>query len=453
MDLDYDVDYAIALSLSEPQPSPPKPPCHNYEDDFRLAQQLQDEDMARQLSSTDRHRTPRDEAQVKSDEELAKKLQELPQPTPPESSSSIFQALGKFLPSMAEKDSILCSHCLRPIASTERRVRPQKGVEYHAACFTCSICHQPISGSYTFDASTGQPQHTTCRPQRSQSACIVCGKCFAPGETYLRSGSFPDRGGFCTIHADVTPYCYVCKAYEPSIPGKEKFQSLSDGRKQCSECLSCGIYDSAEAAALYQQVLAFFVSHLNFRLPERMRQVPILCVDASALQENNTHAGGCHTGTSVRGLTLSTYQTINYFTSGVRHVFAPTALQHTDRDVTAVLILYGMPRHLAMSVMAHEAMHVYIRLNSTIPLHLPSQVEEGICQLVAYLYLQFIRRTESSSESSAWEKQLLPYFLQEIETDTSVVYGDGFRAAKKCCDELGLDVLLEYVRDNAAFPM
>jgi hypothetical protein len=55
-----------------------------------------------------------------------------------------------------------------------------------------------------------------------------------------------------------------------------------------------------------------------------------------------------------------------------------------------VLVLYGLPRDLVSSILAHEAMHVWLKLNQGFPFRMEPRLEEGLCQVVAYLYLQKI---------------------------------------------------------------
>lgn len=55
-------------------------------------------------------------------------------------------------------------------------------------------------------------------------------------------------------------------------------------------------------------------------------------------------------------------------------------------QVTAILVQYGMPWLLTGSILAHELMHAYLRLSGYTRLSL--DVEEGLCQLMALLWLE-----------------------------------------------------------------
>lgn len=61
-------------------------------------------------------------------------------------------------------------------------------------------------------------------------------------------------------------------------------------------------------------------------------------------------------------------------------------IQSKHCSVTAILVLYGLPRLVVGSIIAHEAMHAWLKLNQISGLDL--QVEEGICQLMALIWVE-----------------------------------------------------------------
>jgi len=192
--------------------------------------------------------------------------------------------------------------------------------------------------------------------------------------------------------------------------------------------------------------------------------------------------------------------------------------------VTSILCLSGLPSDLTASILAHgmfsteydnalllrwhslflvanhisskiktEALHAWIKLhpNFSYANPLPLRVEEGLAQLVAFLFLsdgldpidmatpplrrhnsvtipgiddiyerrggreQHINEARNAAEeddsSIPWETRLRQYFKFCIETDESV-YGEGFRAAARAYAKLGMEELLYYVALNRDFP-
>lgn len=95
------------------------------------------------------------------------------------------------------------------------------------------------------------------------------------------------------------------------------------------------------------------------------------------------------------------------------------------------------------------------------PHHNNKQVEEGICQLIALLWLQHLAGRGSGDEeggkgqvhgSPPSNEDLRGFFAYQIKTDVSTVYGDGFRNAKEVYDAVGLEALLNHVKRYDSFP-
>jgi Protein DA1 len=106
---------------------------------------------------------------------------------------------------------------------------------------------------------------------------------------------------------------------------------------------------------------------------------------------------------------------------------------------------------------------------------LSPEVEEGICQVMAHLWLESeitsgsisttITHTASTSASTSSlstsskkgpksdsEKKLGEFFKNQIETDTSAAYGDGFRLGMKAVDKYGLRTTLDHIKLTGSFP-
>ncbi|CAM8951725.1 unnamed protein product [Rhodiola kirilowii] len=54
--------------------------------------------------------------------------------------------------------------------------------------------------------------------------------------------------------------------------------------------------------------------------------------------------------------------------------------------VAAILVLYGLPRLLTGAILTHELMHGWLRINGYHNLN--PEVEEGICQMLSYMWLE-----------------------------------------------------------------
>ena len=274
---------------------------------------------------------------------------------------------------------------------------------------------------------------------------------------------------------------------------------MPDGRALCMDCARTAIIDSSEAQPLYLDCIDFMEKELGLCIPPGMRQVPVLAVDIPSLNEQSRNTRAQYHATAkpsnpsgigiTRGLTLKECGTVNHYSGGsVRwdplnfcFVSTPPQIYHTEeiRAASAVLVLMGLPTDLTASILAHEAFHVWCSLTKGFPFVLPPEVEEGMCQLMAYKYLEYIRenkdkhafrRSESQKNRTSitsspngqiinktlspdeWDARLRAFLSNQIETDTNPVYGGGFRQAAECYAALGLDVLLQHIKDYKQFP-
>jgi hypothetical protein len=101
---------------------------------------------------------------------------------------------------------------------------------------------------------------------------------------------------------------------------------------------------------------------------------------------------------------------------------------------------------------------------------LSPDVEEGICQVMAHLWIESETMAGSGSNAastssasslstsskkagrSQFEQKLGDFFKHQIESDTSMAYGDGFRAGNRAVLQYGLKCTLEHIRLIGIFP-
>lgn len=150
---------------------------------------------------------------------------------------------------------------------------------------------------------------------------------------------------------------------------------------------------------------------------------------------------------------------------------------------------FGLPAVAAGAILAHECTHAYIRLAGGYP-RLEPKVEEGLCQLVALLWVEnaalhgVSRGGEGKNAyhgggggggkgsvgdeisggggvggmtaAAGWEEVNLAamagYVANQIRTDPSEVYGDGLRAALGAYQRHGLTAVFAHVRATGQLP-
>ncbi|VFQ65710.1 unnamed protein product [Cuscuta campestris] len=316
--------------------------------------------------------------------------------------------------------------------------------------------------------SESRPYHKTCYKEHYHPKCDVC-KSFIPtnaaGLIEYRAHPFWSQK-YCPFHErDGTPRCCSCERMEPH---ETKYVALDDGRKLCLECLDCSITDTNQCQPLYLDIQKFYEG-LSMKLHQ---EVPLLLVERQALNEamdGGKH--GHHHMPETRGLCLSEERTISTtlrrprIGAGSRTIEMRTEPYRLRRhcEVTAILILSGLPRLLTGSILAHEMMHAWLRLKGYQTLS--QDVEEGICQVLAHMWLESqiksmskVNRASSSSSSGPsltrpqFELKLGEFFKHQIESDTSLVYGNGYRSGNQAVLKYGLERTLEHIRMTGTFP-
>lgn len=277
--------------------------------------------------------------------------------------------------------------------------------------------------------------------------------------------------------------CAGCHRFEPLFAAAAKhFIDVGDkdtGRCVCLACCRTVITSSDDVIPLWDKVINFFEGPLGLITSEDstgnngpktgvtrqdLKSIPTIVVGMEALNDNMKQTSVSSSGATIeqphfgssqimtRGLCLSEHYTDK----------GPESI-----GVTAVLCLSGLPSDLTASILAHEATHAWIKLHPNFPCTdpLPLRVEEGICQLVAFLFLnegldpieKLASRHSTTAEkveeegSIPSDEKLRQYFKFCIETDESV-YGEGFRLAARAYAKMGIQELLYYVALNHDFP-
>lgn len=115
--------------------------------------------------------------------------------------------------------------------------------------------------------------------------------------------------------------------------------------------------------------------------------------------------------------------------------------------------------------------YFHMPLNNAGYRNLNPEVEEGICQVLSYMWLESevmpgIRNMPSTSAASSSssssskkggksnvEKKLGEFFLHQIANDGSPAYGGGFRAANAAVNKYGLRGTLAHIDYTGNFPL
>lgn len=412
------------------------------------------------------------DSQLEDDEQLARAIQEslilesppqygngnIYQPAP---NGNLYQPAPMYFPSGLR----ICAGCYNEIGYG--RYLNCLNAVWHPECFRCHACNVPISDN-EFSTSGNYPYHKSCYKENYHPKCDVC-KHFIPtnpaGLIEYRAHPFWIQK-YCPFHEhDNTPRCCSCERMEPR---DTRYVSLDDGRKLCLECLDTAIMDTNQCQPLYLDIQEFYEG-LNMKVEQ---EVPLLLVERQALNEaREGEKNGHYHMPETRGLCLSEEQTISTVRrprigTGKRATITEPYKLRRHCEVTAILILYGLPRLLTGSILTHEMMHAWLRLKGYRTLS--QDVEEGICQVLAHMWLSSklmsgsgsnIASTSSSASTalrrdtgSQYERKLGEFFKHQIESDISHVYGDGFRAGQEAVRKYGLESTLNHIQMTGCFP-
>ncbi|KAE8886334.1 hypothetical protein PF005_g10534 [Phytophthora fragariae] len=332
------------------------------------------------------------------------------------------------------------------------------GKAYHPDCFCCAACHGKFATS-KFQVKDGEYYHHECYKQLYHPRCDVC-EDFIPYQPGTQKISFKVMPfwdlKYCAEHENCDRCC-SCQRVEPTIPGRQ-FHRLSDGRKICHDCCKYVVLDSNEAQGVVKEVWEY-MRGIGINLPEipvYLVESPVLNEQCSAHKKTDTLMNGNKPvkGHVTRGLCLSEVSQIRHMVRTGKNAAPRVASVQKTRSVNAILILHGLPYDLTASVLAHEATHAFIKLSDNFPDNIPPKVEEGMCQLMSYLFLKYKQMMErKDSKKRTYESRLRKFYMQQLKKDISTVYGDGFREAYEAYKRVNsLQRMFDAIRHHASFP-
>ena len=332
-----------------------------------------------------------------------------------------------------------CAAC--GLVIEEGKFLHKDGRPYHPDCYhkhfspRCEECGEPISGQYLkVKDKVWHPEHFVC------SDCGILldsgffergGKIFCEEHFLERFGqrcslcSKPMKGEYiqdfwgnkyCSSHADL-PHCFSCgRVISKRISGGGI--RYADERVICEICHKTAVDDDKKTAKIFKQVAAFFTK-LGLKLD--IKNIPVRLVGQPELDKLSA---GKFNDFKSAGVTITQSITINGMES--------------KREVKEILALYGLPEeHLAV-VLAHELGHAWLFLNWYPAL--PAQIEEGICELCEYFWL---------NEQNTREAK---YRLKSLEENKDRIYGTGYRKARKALKNHSFEDILIYIKENGKFP-
>jgi hypothetical protein len=217
----------------------------------------------------------------------------------------------------------------------------------------------------------------------AQDRCATCGAPLTHGYYFLRDRS--ER--YCPDCIATRPRCDACSA-----PVDDQHWTLHDGRLLCRRCHATAIFEPALARQLFDETVAAVVAQLGLSLRVG---VEFRLVDAPTLAQIRA-GGAAEPGPQEK--TLGLYQ--------------------KQGRLRAIFVLYGLPKLLFRTVVAHEYAHAW--QGETCPLLDDDGLREGFAEWVAYRHLLYLGSTKAAGRMLQSSHPYRPLLEQVLALDERV---------------------------------
>lgn len=257
-----------------------------------------------------------------------------------------------------------------------------------------------------------------CAQHYAQAHCTTCSLCARQFEAGGRPPLLlPTGEAFCASHQHNVP-CFSC--------ARPIGRADAAARPLCAQCRSSAIVSEQAAAELLRELKGFFLSAgLDFGRwePAQLRLV------------SSPPGGG---GFGAEGGHLE----------GLTHRASSAGV----RAVPSIDLLHGLPREHAAQVLVHEMAHAWLWLQGH-PRSLPRRTEEGVCELLAYLWLLSEEAHEAAgAQALSPRRRELLQRIRVMEQRSDRAYGGGFRDALRATEQRGLQAVLHSVHTRGKLP-
>ncbi len=335
-----------------------------------------------------------------------------------------------------------CARCGKPITGA---VTTALEKTWHPACFACAGCGKTFGRSH-FYPHGGQPYCHACYVKHIGPTCAVNGHPIEGGRYRVKGGlryceaHYWERfGERCAIGGEILKRGHVlnawgetyCRAHSRGLPlcdscGRPICAALTgggvtypDGRAVCNRCRRTAVDDVEAGLPLLAEVRVVMA---GAGLDTGAAPIPLALADRRALAGR----GGKAYAPNPAGL-MSANSTTRDGVVIERHA--------------AITVLHGLTCEQFQGIIAHELMHVHLYLHA-FP-DLPDVMDEGLCNLVEYLWLEGRKTPEAAVR------------LKLLAGTTDPIYGEGLRQALAAYQKMArprLPALLAFVRQHGRWP-
>jgi len=216
-----------------------------------------------------------------------------------------------------------------------------------------------------------------------QERCAACGAALTTGYFYLNGHA--ER--FCASCIAGRPRCDVC-----AVPVGEPHWRLHDGRVLCARCHATAVFDIASARQLYEETVGAVIAQLDLTLRVG---VEFRLLDAPTLAQLRA---GADNGHDPAEKTLGLYQ--------------------RQGRLRVIYMLYGLPKLLFRTVVAHEYAHAW--QGEKCPLLDDDWLREGFAEWVAYRHLLYLGCTKAAQRMLASSHPYRPLLERVLALEAQI---------------------------------
>ena len=204
---------------------------------------------------------------------------------------------------------------------------------------------------------------------------------------------------FHTYHEKEGIFCNSCSRIISEAVTQGGF-SYSDGRHICTLCQATVVENEINIKKSYESVIeqlyAIGIKNISKKIPIKL----INLIEFNKITKINNHG-------NLKGYT-------KFNNTNMANKFE-------------IFILFGLPKVEFEAALAHELLHIWLEQNN---FHLKSEITEGFCNLGRALIYE--------NENTYFSK----IHLNSMQTDTSLIYGSGYRKMNLIKKELGWHELI-----------
>lgn len=302
-----------------------------------------------------------------------------------------------------------CEGCRKPITGNYLSA---SGRFWHHECFKCRHCRKPIA-EQGYYRKTGSIYCTSCYEQLFVPQCCICKK--PVHGRYITD--FWDNT-YCAVHEDELHRCFCCGRLICREISNDSM-IYNDGRLVCGICFETAVFSRKKAEGIFENVIRTLSKY-----GIRTMTVPLkfLAYDQNKKDAPNSMR---HWGYAAKIVTLS---------------------QKQKYEIKHISVLKGLPAAYFAPVLAHEYGHAWLWLNNYGKL--PPMVEEGLCELFAYLWV----KEEKSRPTAGMNVRELEYWVACMEKNDDPYYGGGFKKALNALNFMSVIELMDYVKYKKNLP-